>query len=262
MDEEDEDLLDLFADDSDPLFSTDVVDQYLESDKGRTVDKSEENGDLKPDTKPADEATALAEIPNYTPIAKDKDVNMDVKVTADNNLEGNAYSEITTEPLSEEQKIDSTLSEIIVDNKRREDRKRQLHMLVDEALEARGRPKAKRRYMTKNGVQLCLRPRRDISKLSEQDIGNELARCLDEVSVNEITHVCLNLFLCVCVSLCLSGHSNTCKVWYRIPDSYCVVTIQGQVWLLALVLCNLLASNDVDILYMCVVLKIAPGPRT
>ena len=197
MDEEDEDLLDLFADDSDPLLSTDVVDQCLESDNGRNVDKAEENGDPKHGTKPADEATALAELPNYTPIEKDKDVNMDVKVEGNISVAGTrgAYSEIMSEPLSEDQKIDSSLSKIIFNNKRREDRKRQLNSLVDKASEVRGRPMSKRRYMTKNGVQLCLHPRRDISELSKQDIGNELARCLDEVSVIKISFVCV----CACI---------------------------------------------------------------
>ena len=185
MDEEDEDLLDIFADESDPLLSNDVVDQYLKPDEKCKVDKSEEKfkADIKSETtKPADEATALAELPDYTPIEKDKDVSIEDKVEIGNGLTAmhGVDSEVMTEPLSEEQKINSSLNEIISDNKRREDRKRRLNPLLDEACGGKGH---KQRYMTKNGVQLCLHPRKDIAKMSEQEAGNELARCLDEVSI-------------------------------------------------------------------------------
>ena len=179
MDEEDEDLLDIFADD-DPLLSNDVVDHYLKSDGEQcNVDKSEVKADIK--SEPADEATALSELPEYTPIEKDKVIGIDDKIDIDNNLAvtHGVDSEAMAEPLSGEQKIDSSLNEIISDKKRREDRKRQLDALLDEACGFRG---YKQRYMTKNGVQLCQRPRKDIAKMSEQEAGNELAWCLDEVS--------------------------------------------------------------------------------
>lgn len=178
MDEEDEDLLDIFADESDPLLSNDVVDEYLKPEPDKcNVDKSEE----KSETKTADEATALAELPNYTPVEKDKDVRMDDKVDISNSLTSahSVYSESVSKPLSEEQKIDSTLNEIISDNRKRENRKRPFNPSVGNPYGMRG---PKERYSTKNGVQLCLQPRKDIAKLSGQDAGDELARCLDEVS--------------------------------------------------------------------------------
>lgn len=175
MDEEDEDLLDVFADESDPLLSNDAVDQSLKPDDDNSDEKLT---DTKPE--PADEATALAELPYYVPIEKDKDASIDDKVHIENNLATlSEDSEVMAEPLSGEQKINSSLNDIISDNKRREDRKRRLSALLDESWGNRGR---KQPYMTKNGVQLCLHPRKDIAKMSQQEAGNELARCLDEVS--------------------------------------------------------------------------------
>lgn len=180
MDEEDEDLLDIFADDSDPLLSNDVVDECLEADK---PDKSEDNSSPKSKTtKTADETTALAELPKYTPNEKDKDVNMEDKVDIGITLPAanSLYFERMAKPLSGEQRVHSTLTEIISDNRRRENRKRPFNPSLSNA--AYGMRGVKQRYMTKNGVQLCLQPSRNIATLSTQDAGGELARCLDEVS--------------------------------------------------------------------------------
>ena len=204
MDEEDEDLLDVFADENDPLLSNDVVDSYPKPDEECKADKSEEKADIKPE--PADEATALAELPYYTPIEKDKDVGIEDKIGTDNNLAPTlcARSEVMTEPLSGEQKIDSSLNDIISDNKRREDRKRRLDALLDETYDVKGH---KQRYRTKNGVQLCLHPRKDIAKMSEQEAGNELARCLDEVSYKiEHKNYITDIRVCVCMCVCARVH--------------------------------------------------------
>ena len=182
MDEEDEDLLDIFADDSDPLLSNDVVDEYLEPDKPGT-DKSDDNPHPKSKvTKTADETAALAELPNYTPNEKDKDVNMEDKIDIGTTSAAthSLYFERMAKPLSGEQRINSTLTEIISDNRRRENRKRPFNPSMSNA--AYGMRGIKQKYMTKNGVQLCLQPRADITTLSTQDAGGELARCLDEVS--------------------------------------------------------------------------------
>lgn len=190
MDEEDEDLLDIFADESDPLLSTDLVEEYLRPDKCN-VNTSEQKSDTTPETtKTADEATALAELPNYTPIEKDRDVKMEDKVedVGSSLLIPHAVErERISEPLSGEKKIDSSLNEIISDSRRRENRKRQFNPALG-ASDAYGMRGYKQKYMTKNGVQLCLHPRKDIAKLSEQEAGDELARCLDEVS--DLVFIC------------------------------------------------------------------------
>ena len=181
MDEEEEDLLDIFADESDPLLSNDVEDESPAPDK-HSVDKSEEESATPSETtKQADEATALAELPDYKPIVKDKDVAMDDKPDTNDSLAAvnGLDSEKIIEPLSKEQKINAALHEIISDNWRRENRKRPFNPSMGNAYGMRG---LKQKYMTKNGVQLCLQPRNDITKLSAQEAGNELARCLDEVS--------------------------------------------------------------------------------
>ena len=182
MDEQDEDLLDIFPDESDPLLSNDVVDEYLEPDKPCT-EKSEDNSDPISETiKPVDETTALAELPKYTPNEKDKDVNMEDKVDIGSTLAAAhsfAFKRIAN-PLSEEQRINSTLSDVISDDMRRQGRKRPFNPLMSNT--AYGMRGIKQKYMTKDGVQLCLQPRWDITRLSTQDAGDELARCLDEVS--------------------------------------------------------------------------------
>ena len=93
--EEDEDVLDLFADESDPLFS----------DTGGKVNgdscqsKQEQTSETKPRIKPVDEATALAELPDYTPIEKDKSGNLE-----DDKIE---------DAIQLESKIDVSLDEVI-----------------------------------------------------------------------------------------------------------------------------------------------------
>jgi len=171
--EEDEDVLDLFADESDLLFS----------DTGGKVNgdscqsKQEQTSETKPRIKPVDEATALVELPDYTPIEKDKSGSLDDDKIEDENI---------TDQL--ESKIDVTLDEVIQSNQKREERKR--HRFNSDNQEMHDSRNCKQRYMVKNGVQLCLLPRRDIAKLSPQDAGNELARCLDEVSVIYV-YMCL-----------------------------------------------------------------------
>ena len=176
MDEEDEDFVDIFADESDPLLCN-MLEQDLEQDKF-SVDKSDERSDTE---KTVDEAAALAELPNYTRIEKDKKRSIEDKIDVDNSLAAGHVpaSESIIKPLSEEQKIDSTLNEIISHNMKRENRKRQFDSLMNETYNTRD---YKQKYMIKNGVQLCLRPRKDIATLSGQEAGDELARCLDEVS--------------------------------------------------------------------------------
>ena len=167
--EEDEDVLDLFADESDPLFS----------DTGGKVNgdscqsKQEQTSETKPRIKPVDEATALAELPDYTPIEKDKSGNLEDDKIEDANIADDA--------IQLESKIDVSLDEVIQSNQKREERKR--HRFNSDIQEMHDSRNCKQRYMVKNGVQLCLRPRRDIAKLSPQDAGNEIARCLDEVSM-------------------------------------------------------------------------------
>lgn len=178
MDEEDEDCLDIFADETDPLLSS-VLDECL-------MDKPEQKSDKQPTAnETADETTALAELPDYKPIVKDKDLGMDDKTYPEDDLAAvhAANNGGITEPLSGEQKINSTLSEIISDNRKRENRKRPFNpsMAGTYSMHAFGR---KQRYGTKNGIQLCLQPRKDIAELSGQEAGAELARCLDEVSSN------------------------------------------------------------------------------
>ena len=170
--EEDEDVLDLFADDSDPLF-TDAGDKV--NVKG-CQPKQEQTSDTKPPTKPADEAAALAELPDYTPIEKDKSGNVEgskVEVKEDANIVDDA-SQLKS-------KIDMSLDEVVQTNQKREERKRHRHN--SDIQEVHGTTRGhKQKYMIKNGVQLCLRPRRDITELSPQEAGDDLARCLDEVS--------------------------------------------------------------------------------
>lgn len=182
MDEEDEDFVDIFADESDPLLCN-TLEQDPEQDKPG-VDKSEDKSEQKSDaktavTKTVDEVTALAELPEYTPIEKDKEQSMEVKEEMQKPCTAVTDIDSNLEPLSGEQKIDCSLSEIISDNIRRENRKRKFDPSLGETYNKRN---YKQKYMIKNGVQLCLRPRKDIGKLSEQEAGDELARCLDEVS--------------------------------------------------------------------------------
>ena len=168
---EDEDVLDLFADDNDPLF-TDANDKVNGSGEQTPV--------TKPLTKPVDEATALAELPEYTPIEKDKSGNLE-----DITVEVNECTNIADDTSKPKSKIDISLDEIVLNNSKREERKRH-RVDVQEVHNPRS---CKQKYMVKNGVQLCLQPRRDIDRLSPQEAGDEIARCLDEVSVVLLVHI-------------------------------------------------------------------------
>jgi len=183
MDEEDEDVIDIFADEGDPLLYN-MSEQDFEEGKC-SANNSEEKSDKEKSNKIVDEATALAELPDYTPLEKDKECSLENKTDLEDNglVAGNIPpapdGEGITKLLTREQKIDSRLSEIISDNRERENRKRQFDSSMNEVHRWRD---CKQKYMIKNGVQLCLRPRKDIATLSGQQAGDELARCLDEVS--------------------------------------------------------------------------------
>jgi len=168
--DEDEDVLDLFADDHDLLFTNDCDKVNGEN----YSSKQEQTSETKPQTKPVDEATALAELPNYIPIEKDKSGCLEgdeLEAKDDANITDNMYAR---------SKIDISLDEVIQSGQKREDRKRpRLNSGFQEMHNTRN---CKQRYMFRNEVQLCLQPRHNIAEMSPQDAGNELARCLDEVS--------------------------------------------------------------------------------